>query len=64
MLALQAANHGVDSLQPFLIIISVLVAVFWKVAVKIALFLLLVATLVTLTLGAGALLPILAHMIK
>jgi hypothetical protein len=65
MLALQAAaTHGADSLAPLLIGVSMLAAVFWKAALKIILFLLVIATLVTITLGAAAVLPILGHMIK
>jgi len=64
MLALQAATQGIHSLQPVLIIISVLIALFWKAALRIAFFFLIIATLITITLGAAAVLPILAHVIK
>jgi len=64
MLALQAATQGIHSLQPLLIIISVLIALFWKAALRIAFFFLIIATLITITLGAAAVLPILAHVIK
>jgi hypothetical protein len=65
MLALQAATtHGAASLQPLLIGISVLIALFWKTALKIAFFFLIIATLITITLGAAAILPTLAHVIK
>jgi hypothetical protein len=64
MLALQAAAHGTGSIEPFLIAISVLAALFWKAALKIILFLLLIATLMTITLGAAAVLPILGHVIR
>jgi hypothetical protein len=63
MLALQAATHGANSLEP-LIAISVLAALFWKAALRIIFFLLVIATLLTITLGAAAILPILAHLIK
>jgi hypothetical protein len=64
MLALQATTHGVGSLQPVLIIISVLTALFWKAALKIILILLVIATLITITFGAASVLPILGHVIK
>jgi hypothetical protein len=65
MLALQAAaTHGADSLAPLVIGISVLAALFWKAMLKIILFLLVIATLVTITLGAAAVLPILGHVIR
>jgi hypothetical protein len=63
MLALQAATHGISSLPPVLAI-SVLIALFWKAALKIVFFLLIIATLITITLGAAAVLPILVHVIK
>jgi len=64
MLALQATTQGFHSLQPILIIASVLIALFWKAALKIAFFFLVIATLITIMLGAAAVLPILAHVIK
>ncbi len=64
MLALQAATHGIGSFQPALIAISVLIALFWKAALRIAFFFLIIGTLITITLGAAAVLPVLAHVIK
>ena len=64
MLALQAATQGFHSLQALLIAVSVLIALFWRAALKIILFLLVIATLVTITLGAAAVLPLLAHVIR
>jgi hypothetical protein len=64
MLALQATTQGFHSLQPFLIAASVLIALFWKAVLRIALFFLVIATLITITLGAAAVLPILAHVIR
>jgi hypothetical protein len=64
MLALQAVTHGVHSLQSLLIAISVLIAIFWKAVLKIFFILLVIATLITITLGATAVLLILAHLIK
>ena len=64
MLALQAAAHGAHSVEALLVAISVLAAIFWKAALKIIFTLLVIATLVTITLGAAAVLPILAHMIR
>ena len=64
MLALQAAAHGAHSLEALLIAISVLAALFWKAALKIIFILLVIATFVTITLGAAAVLPILGHMIR
>ena len=63
MLALQVATHGISSLPPVLAV-SVLIALFWKAALRIIFFLLIIATLITITLGAAAVLPILAHVIK
>jgi hypothetical protein len=42
----------------------VLTALFWRVALKIIFLLIVIATLITITLGAAAVLPLLAHMIK
>jgi hypothetical protein len=64
MLALQAAAHGAHSLEALLIAISVLAALFWKAALKIIFILLVIATFVTITLGAAAVLPILGHTIR
>ena len=65
MLALQAVTaHGAHSLAALLIALSVIAAVFWKAALKIILFLLVIATLVTITLGAAGVLSLLGHMIK
>ena len=64
MLALQAVAHGAHSLEALLIAISVLAALFWKAALKIIFTLLVIATLVTITLGAAAVLPILGHVIR
>jgi hypothetical protein len=64
MLALQATTHGIGSLQPALIATSVLIALFWKAVLRIAFFFLIIATLITITLGAAAVLPILAHVIS
>lgn len=64
MLALQATTQGFHSLQPLLIAVSVLIALFWRAALKMALFFLVIATLITIMLGAAAVLPILAHVIK
>jgi hypothetical protein len=64
MLALQATAQGFHSLQPVLIITSVLIALFWKAALRIVFFFVIIATLITITLGAAAILPILAHVIK
>jgi hypothetical protein len=64
MLALQAATRSADSLQPLLIITAVLIALFWKVALKIIFILLVIATLITITFGAATVLSILGHVIK
>ena len=64
MLALQAITQGFHSVQALLVAVSVLIAMFWRVALKIILFLLVIATLITITLGAAAVLPLLAHVIK
>ena len=64
MLAIQAATHGIGSFQPALIAISALIALFWKAALRIAFFFLIIGTLITITLGAAAVLPVLAHVIK
>ena len=64
MLALQAAAHGAHSLEALLIAISVLAALFWKVALKIIFILLVIATFITITFGAAAVLSILVHVIK
>ena len=64
MLALQATTQGFHSLQPLLIAVSVLIALFWRAVLKIVLFFLVIATLITIMLGAAAVLPILAHVIR
>lgn len=64
MLALQAITPGLHSVQALLIAISVLIALFWRAALKIIFFLLVIATLVTITLGAATVLSLLAHVIK
>jgi hypothetical protein len=64
MLALQAAAHGAHSVDALLIAISVLAVLFWKAALKIILILLVIATLITITFGAAAVLAILGHMIR
>jgi hypothetical protein len=64
MLALQAITQGFHSLHALLIAVSVLIALFWRVALKIIFLLLVIATLITITLGAAAVLPLLAHVIK
>ena len=64
MLALQATTQGFHSLQPLLIVASMLIALFWKAALRIAFFFLIIGTLITVTLGAAAVLPVLAHVIK
>ncbi|MBV9379425.1 MAG: hypothetical protein JOY82_15225 [Streptosporangiaceae bacterium] len=64
MLALQAAaTHGA-SLQPLLIIFSVLAVFFWRVAFKIALIILLIGILVSIRSGGAALLPTLHHLVR
>ena len=64
MLALQAAAHGAHSLEALLIALSVLAAIFWKAVLKIIFILLVIATFITITFGAAAVLTILAHVIK
>ena len=64
MLALQAITQGFHSIHALLIAVSVLIALFWRVALKIIFLLLVIATLITITLGAAAVLPLLAHVIK
>jgi ABC-type polysaccharide/polyol phosphate export permease len=64
MLALQAATRSAEPLQPLLIITAVLIALFWKAALKIIFTLLVIATLITITFGAATVLSILGHVIK
>ena len=64
MLALQAVAHGAHSLEALLIAISVLAALFWKATLKIIFILLVIATFITITFGAAAVLSILVHVIK
>jgi hypothetical protein len=64
MLALQAVAHGAHSPEALLIAISVLAALFWKAALKIIFILLVMATFITITFGAAAVLSILVHVIK
>ncbi len=60
MLATQAAaTHGIQSLQPLLIIFSVLAVLFWRAALKIILIILMIGILVSIVSGAAALLPML-----
>jgi hypothetical protein len=64
MLALQTAARSADSLQPLLIIAAVLIAFFWKAALKIIFTLLVIATLITIMFGVANVLSILGHVIK
>lgn len=64
MLAIQAAVHGTQSLQPILIIISILAVLFWRAILKIILMFLLIGILISIVAGAAALMPMLQHVIK
>lgn len=64
MLALQAVAHGAHSLEALLIALSVLAALFWKAVLKIVFILLVIATFITITFGAAAVLSILIQVIK
>lgn len=64
MLALQAAAHGAHSIEALLAAISVLIALFWKAALKIFLLLMVIAILITIMFGAAAVLLTLAHVVR
>ena len=64
MLALQAAAHGAHSIEALLVAISVLIALFWKAALKIFLLLMVIAVLITIMFGAAAVLLTLAHLVR
>jgi hypothetical protein len=64
MLAAHIAAHGLESIQALIVAISVLIVIFWRIALKMLLIVILVATLLLTTAAAAALLQHLHHLIK
>jgi hypothetical protein len=64
MLATHIAAHGLESIQALIVAISVLIVIFWRIALKVLLIVILVATLLLATSGTVALLQHLHHLIR
>jgi hypothetical protein len=64
MLAAQSATHDLGSAQLLLVVASILIVLFWRIALKMVLIVVAIAMIILVTSGLAAVLQDLHHLIK